>query len=177
MKNNASGVYYNRTAYLDGHIVIQPEHSPTELGFRAMTLADLDAVYQIEQAAYAFPWSKALFEQAICSTKDCWVMEDAHAILGYAIVSYVVGEAELLNVCVAPEQQGRKLGTHLLQHVITQAAAKQNTDMYLEVRASNQAAIRLYERAGFNEVGCRKNYYPTEQGREDALLMALALGY
>jgi len=148
---------------------------PSDTEFRDMTLADVDAVWQIECAAYGFPWSKGLFEQAICSTKDCWVMLLQGRICGYAIVSYVVGEAELLNICVDPQYQGRKLGGRLLEHVIDAATAKQTTDMYLEVRTSNQAAIQLYERAGFNEVGCRKNYYPTANGREDALLMALAL--
>ena len=96
-------------------------------------------------------------------------------IVGYAILSYVVGEAELLNICIDPTQQGKGYAKALLEHLIEHAVEKDNHEMYLEVRVSNTAAIHIYEQAGFNEIGLRKNYYPTKAGKEDAMLMALPL--
>lgn len=145
------------------------------LTFRAMTLEDIPAVRQIEHDGYDFPWSENLFEQSIKSTKYCVVALEQNKIIGYAILSYVVGEAELLNICIAKGAQGRGHAKVLLQHVIDHATKKDNQDMYLEVRKTNAPAIYIYEQAGFNEIGLRKNYYATKAGKEDAILMALPL--
>lgn len=145
------------------------------LTFRPMTLDDVVAVAHIEQQSYDFPWSKNLFEQAAKSTKYCALAELDGKIIGYGIVSYVVGEAELLNICIAPDAQGKGYSKVFLQHLIHHATEKDNQEMYLEVRVSNASAIALYQGAGFNEIGRRKNYYPTKQGKEDAILMALSL--
>ncbi|NVK37861.1 MAG: ribosomal protein S18-alanine N-acetyltransferase [Gammaproteobacteria bacterium] len=142
---------------------------------RAMQIEDVPSVYAIEQQGYDFPWSVNLFEQAVKSTKYCAVIEEQNEILGYGILSYVVGEAELLNICIARDHQGKGLAHHLLQHLIDHATLQDNHEMYLEVRVSNAPAIALYERMGFNEIGRRKNYYPTKNGKEDAILMALPL--
>lgn len=143
--------------------------------FREMTLADIPFVRAIEKQGYDFPWSDNLFEQAVKSTKYCVVALDKNTIIGYAILSYVVGEAELLNICIDPLAQGKGYAKALLDHLIDHASEKDNQDMYLEVRVTNAAAIHIYEQAGFNEVGLRKNYYATKAGNEDAILMALPL--
>lgn len=140
-----------------------------------MEMADVPAVFAVEQAGYDFPWSKILFEQAVSSTKYCAVLELDTEIVAYGIVSYVVGEAELLNICVHPMHQGKGLAKTLLNHLIEHATQKNNHEMFLEVRESNTSAQHLYEKLGFNEIGRRKNYYPGKNGREDAILMALAL--
>jgi len=142
---------------------------------RQMDAVDVPAVFAIEQAAYDFPWSKTLFEQAVASTKFCAVIEVAGEIVGYGIVSYVVGEAELLNICINPKHQGQGLAATLMGHLINHASEKNNHEMFLEVRESNAPARHVYEKLGFNEIGRRKNYYPGKQGREDAILMALPL--
>jgi len=95
--------------------------------------------------------------------------------VGYGIVSYVVGEAELLNICIDPKHQGQGLAATLMGHLINHASEKNNHEMFLEVRESNAPARHVYEKLGFNEIGRRKNYYPGKQGREDAILMALPL--
>jgi ribosomal-protein-alanine N-acetyltransferase len=140
-----------------------------------MEMADVPAVFAVEQAGYDFPWSKSLFEQAVSSTKYCAVLELDTEIVAYGIVSYVVGEAELLNICVHPKHQGKGLAKTLLNHLIVHATQKDNHEMFLEVRESNAPAQYLYEKLGFNEIGRRKNYYPGKNGREDAILMALVL--
>lgn len=145
------------------------------LTFRPMTLEDVAAVRAIEQQGYDFPWSENLFQQAVQSTKYCVVALEGTMIIGYAILSYVVGEAELLNICIDPKAQGKGYAKSLLAHVIDHATEKDNQDMYLEVRKSNAAAIHIYEQAGFNEIGIRKGYYATKAGKEDAILMALPL--
>lgn len=142
---------------------------------RSMELADVSAVFAVEQAGYDFPWSKTLFEQAVESTKYCAVLEVDDQIIGHGIVSYVVGEAELLNICVHPDQQGKGFARFLMDHLIGHATEKDNHEMFLEVRESNSPARHLYEKLGFNEIGKRKNYYPGKSGREDAILMALPL--
>ena len=144
---------------------------------RDMKVTDLDAVYAIEQSAYEFPWAKTIFEQTIKSTKYAVVIENQQKIVGYGVVSYVVGEAELLNLCIDPTHQGKGQGAILLEHLVDNATELGNKDMYLEVRESNLSALHIYEKCGFNEIGRRKNYYPAKSGREDAVLMALPLSF
>jgi ribosomal-protein-alanine N-acetyltransferase len=142
---------------------------------RNMTVQDIDSIFEIEKQAYPFPWSKSLFEQAVQSTKYCVVLVLDNKIVGYGIISFVVGEAELLNLCIAPALQGKGLANKLLTHLLEHAANRDNHEMFLEVRVSNAAAIHLYDKIGFNEIGRRKNYYPTVGGKEDAILMAAPL--
>ena len=143
---------------------------------RDMHAQDIPDVLEIEQLAYEHPsWTEGLLKQAQSSSKYTVVIEQQSTIVGYGIVSYVVGEAELLNICITPAYQGQGLSKVLLGHLIEHAQKSDNTDMYLEVRASNKPAISLYEHFGFNEIGIRKGYYPANGGREDAILMALPL--
>ena len=143
--------------------------------FREMTSDDVNSVFTIEKKSYPFPWSKSLFEAAVLSTKYCTVVELDGVIVGYGIISFVVGEAELLNLCVDPDFQGKGIANELLTHLLDYAANLDNHEMFLEVRVSNAAAIHLYEKIGFNEIGRRKNYYPIVGGKEDAILMAAPL--
>ena len=129
----------------------------------------------IEQRAYEFHWSEGIFRDCLRVGYGCWVMELDGGIAGYGILSLVVGEAHLLNVCIAPEWQRQGYGRLLLEHFIQLAKERGASQMLLEVRPSNQAAIRLYHQRGFNEVGVRKAYYPGGKGREDALIMGLTL--
>ena len=96
--------------------------------FRPMQLDDIEAVFHIEKQAYDFPWSKTLFEQAIKSSKYCVVAECQNQTIGYGILSYVVGEAELLNICIDINQQGRGYAKLLLNHLVEHAAQKDNQE-------------------------------------------------
>ncbi|HBV91304.1 MAG TPA: ribosomal-protein-alanine N-acetyltransferase, partial [Pantoea sp.] len=91
----------------------------------------------------------------------------------FAITQVVLDEASLFNIAVDPAFQRRGLGRQLLQHLIDELIKRDVLTLWLEVRASNQPAIALYEQLGFNQVSRRPNYYPTASGREDAILMAL----
>ncbi|TXI27574.1 MAG: ribosomal-protein-alanine N-acetyltransferase [Aquipseudomonas alcaligenes] len=142
--------------------------------FRPMTEADLDRVVQIENAAFSHPWSRNLFADGL-ESYDCWLMFDGDEQIGHGIIQIILDEAHLLNITVRPQSQGRGLGLQLLEHLMQRARQLGAGECFLEVRASNQSAYRLYERYGFNEVGRRRDYYPAAGGREDALVMACTL--
>ena len=110
------------------------------------------------------------------TTDGQWV-EELHHVPRTFLFSPVriLDEAHLLNICIHPQNQGRGLGTSALKAVISRAESQGAREMFLEVRASNAAAIGLYGGAGFNETGRRNGYYPTDGGREDAILMAKVL--
>lgn len=99
-------------------------------------------------------------------------------LVGYALVAKLPFDAELQAIGVLPACQGQGIGQRLLHDVVMAATQWQAERLLLEVRASNQRAIRLYRQAGFGEDGCRKGYYPAAKGttgREDALLMSRPL--
>ncbi|HET7650616.1 MAG TPA: ribosomal protein S18-alanine N-acetyltransferase [Gammaproteobacteria bacterium] len=149
--------------------------SLAEPAYRPMQEADVRAVLDIERRAYKYHWTEGIFRDCLRVGYGCWVMELNGAIAGYGVLSLVVGEAHLLNICVAPEWQGKGYGARLLDHFMDLACERGASQMLLEVRPSNTAALELYRKRGFNEVGLRKNYYPSENGREDALILAIDL--
>ncbi|MFO1291810.1 MAG: ribosomal protein S18-alanine N-acetyltransferase [Rubrivivax sp.] len=141
---------------------------------RPMRLADLDAVAAIEARAYAFPWSRANFVDALGAGNIAELLE-ADALVGYFIALAGVDEMHLLNITIAPAWQGRGCGTQLLDAVAAHARARALSRVWLEVRASNERAQALYRRRGYAALGRRRGYYPAAIGREDAVLMGLHL--
>ena len=142
---------------------------------RPMREADLDEVMRIEVRAYPFPWTRGIFRDCLHAGYPMWVQEQAGQLVGYGVLSVAAGEAHLLNLCTAPGHQGRGLARRMLQALLRIARAQEAQRVFLEVRPSNPQAIALYHSEGFNEIGRRPRYYPSEQGREDALVMALEL--
>ncbi|HEY6095400.1 MAG TPA: ribosomal protein S18-alanine N-acetyltransferase [Gallionellaceae bacterium] len=140
-----------------------------------MGSADLEAVLAIEQQVHAHPWTLGNFRDALQSGYVCKVYELEGALLGYAVLMHNVDEDELLAIAIAAAHQRRGWGLRLLQEMMTLARTEGRQRLLLEVRASNAPAIALYRRAGFVEIGLRKNYYPAAQGREDAILMGCDL--
>jgi [ribosomal protein S18]-alanine N-acetyltransferase len=141
---------------------------------RTMTHADLTAVMDIEIKNYSFPWSEDIFRDCFKAGYRCWVCEAQGKVLGYSLLSLAVGEAHILNISVDPTEQGQGIGRKMMENAINYARGRAET-VFLEVRPSNTAAIALYEDLGFNEIGIRKGYYPAENGREDAIMLALEL--
>lgn len=142
--------------------------------FRPMTEADLDAVLKIEYAAFSHPWTRGIFLDGLKSY-EIWLMFEGNQQVGHGVVQVIIDEAHLLNITVKPESQSRGLGLRLLEHLMSRAYALNARECFLELRDSNRAAYRLYERFGFNEIGRRRDYYPVAGGREDALVMACTL--
>jgi len=140
-----------------------------------MTEDDLDEIMCIEPHIYSHPWSRGNFVDSLRSGYASWVLLSEDEIIGYSLMMMVLDEAHLLNLSVAKPYQKRGLGRLLLEHIITVAKRHGAANMFLEVRPSNISAIALYENIGFNEMAIRRGYYPAQQGREDAVLMGLAL--
>ena len=141
-----------------------------------MALRDLDAVVAVEARAYSWPWSRGNFIDTLAAGHIAEVLEDRDAaLLGYFVAMTGVDELHLLNVTVAPEWQGRGHGSALLEAVIEHGRQLGLAALWLEVRLSNHRARALYARRGFAEVGLRRAYYPAAGGREDAVVMRLAL--
>jgi len=145
------------------------------LTLRPMRKADLGEVVLIEQQAYTHPWDAATFRDCFKIGYHAFIGEKAGNTVGYGILSVGAGECHLLNICVKTDLQGQGLGRHLLENLIEVATRQRAETMFLEVRASNRRAVVLYQRAGFNEIGLRKGYYPADAGREDAIVMARML--
>lgn len=143
--------------------------------FRPMTEDDLDAIMAIEPHIYSHPWSRGNFSDSLISGYPAWVLLCDAKIIGYALMMLVLDEAHLLNLSIAKAYQKQGLGRLLLEHMINIAKKHHAANMFLEVRPSNISAIALYENIGFNEMAIRRGYYPAHNGREDAVLMGLAL--
>lgn len=140
-----------------------------------MQIADLDAVMAIEPFIYSYPWTRGNFEDSLNAGYSCWVYTEGDSVIGYAVLMLVLDESHLLNLSIAKAYQGRGLGRALLEQMMHIARNHAAQNMFLEVRPSNKSAIHLYERVGFNEMAVRRGYYPARNGREDAILMGMAL--
>lgn len=142
---------------------------------RAMTLEDVDAVLAIEQAVQAYPWTRGNFTDALDYGYVCRLDEVDGGIRGYAVLRPVLDEAELLNIGVAAGQQRKGLGRAMLLEMLDLACERNMLRMFLEVRASNAAALALYRSSGFGVIGVRRGYYTNASGSEDAITMACNL--
>lgn len=138
---------------------------------------DLKAIAAIEQAASPGPWSLSQFVSAsVRNTHSMIVLESPVGdLLGFAVFQQVADEATLMNIAVAPGVQGQGHGGSLLDAVVSAAARGGAERLLLEVRESNAPARALYRKHGFVDDGRRRDYYPSADGREDAILMSLEL--
>ena len=134
--------------------------------------SDLPAAFQIEKRAHAFPWSEHTFASNQGERYLNYQLTVEGRMAAFAITQV---EATLFNIAVDPDFERRGLGKALLEHLIDELEKRGVLTLWLEVRASNVAAIALYESLGFNEATIRRNYYPTADGREDAIIMALPI--
>lgn len=142
---------------------------------RAMSTQDLPDVVDNEQNAYSHPWSEGIMRDCLRVGYSCWVCQLDDIVVGHAVMSVAVGEAHLLNICIAPQWQGRGLGRLMLRRMYRVAGENNADTVFLEVRDSNLGARRLYENEGFVEIGQRRGYYPAKRGREDAIVYARTL--
>lgn len=140
-----------------------------------MKPSDLEAILQIEPAIYSHPWTRGNFNDSLKSGHQAWVMTSEDAIIGYSLMMLVLDEAHLLNISIAAAYQKQGLGYALLQYMIECAKVLNMKVMMLEVRSSNVSAIALYAKMGFVENAIRRGYYSSKDGREDAVLMSLAI--
>ena len=140
---------------------------------RLMQADDVQAVAAIEKQVQTHPWTEKQFLEAVTQYQST-VIEQQGKILGFCILQPVVDEANLLLMAIDPKQQGQGLGYTLLTESI-ELLKNSPVQIFLEVRESNLAAIKLYEKAAFHQIDLRKNYYPKSDGsREHAIIMVKA---
>ncbi len=141
----------------------------------SLSPTDLPRAWHIEKRAHAFPWSEKTFASNQGERYFNCKLEAEGEMAAFAITQIVLDEATLFNIAVDPDYQRRGFGRALLEYLIDELEKRGVVTLWLEVRASNAPAIALYENLGFNEATIRKNYYPSAEGREDAIIMALPI--
>jgi [ribosomal protein S18]-alanine N-acetyltransferase len=140
---------------------------------RAMRHEDLAKVTVLENASYPFPWTIGIFGDCLHAGHSCWVLCCEGEITGYGVLSIAAGEAHVLNICIDAALRGCGLGRRLMCRLLDVARQEGAERVFLEVRPSNSIAQALYHSLCFVPVGRRPHYYPSHDGREDAIVMAL----
>lgn len=153
-----------------------PDSHPAEAHFEPLRADRLEEVMRVEQRAYASPWSRANFLDALHSGYQAQMLLADGCLLGYFVAMKGVDEVHLLNLTVAPEYQRQGWSRPLLDALALWARGEGAQWLWLEVRVGNARAIHVYEAQGYQRVGLRKAYYPAGPGqREDAIVMSLRL--
>lgn len=130
-------------------------------------IGHLEALLEIARASFPDPWSEEIFRQTLCScTSRIFCAVDGQTVCGYAAVSRAGDAMNLDDIAITPTYRRQGIGTLLLDYVHEQFP---ELELWLEVRESNRAAIALYEKQGFRQVGFRKRYYRNPD--EGAVLM------
>lgn len=145
----------------------------TPCRIRRLAPADLPEILAIERAAYDYPWSEDIFRDCLRVGYRGFAAVDAHdRLMGYGLLSIAVTDAHVLNLCVGSPHRRKRVASRILRSMLEHARAQGADTLMLEVRVSNQDALKLYQNTGFERVGRRKRYYPASDGREDALLLS-----
>ena len=153
---------------------------PLEAQLEPMTESWFEAVLQVEQSAYAHPWTRGNFSDSLKAGYQALVLTGGRGpnaqLLGYFVAMKGVDEVHLLNITVAPAHQRQGWARVMLDALALWSRGEGAQWLWLEVRLSNGRARTVYERYGFRHVGTRRQYYPAANaGREDAVVMSLAL--
>lgn len=140
-----------------------------------VTVEELPAIAAIEREAFSDPWSEKSFREALAHPAIYFVAArgDAGEVLGYVVAWFVADEGQIANLAVAPSGWGVGIGRALLDAALREAVLRKATEVYLEVRDSNERARRLYRSRGFEEVGRRRGYY--RRPVEDAIVLRRTL--
>lgn len=139
-----------------------------------MNLSHAEQVAQLEQVCFSDPWSLHAVTSEITNPLSLWLVAvDGEQVLGYIGSQSVLGEADMMNLAVSPDARGKGIGEKLVRSLIEQLLANDVYRLTLEVRVSNDPAIKLYEKLGFTQIGRRPNYY--YRPKEDALIMGKEL--
>jgi ribosomal-protein-alanine N-acetyltransferase len=146
-----------------------------EVRFEHLTLPWLDALLEVELAAYAHPWSRANFIDTLNAGYPAQLLLAGDTIIGYFVAMQGVDEVHLLNLTVAPRFQ-KQGWSHLLLDALALWSRSQGAQwLWLEARVGNARALHVYHRYGFARVGLRKDYYPNGSQREHAVVMSFKL--
>lgn len=141
---------------------------------RPLQTTDLETLLALDATTNPHPWNRRQWLDSLSQHRCLGLFADGN-LQGFAVCMDLPDEAELLLIAVMPQRQGQGLGQCLLHALSEALCVSGRTRLLLEVRASNLKARHFYAAAGFTEIGRRKQYYPCEHGREDALIFALNL--
>jgi ribosomal-protein-alanine N-acetyltransferase len=142
----------------------------TAVEIRGLQMRDLGAIEEIETRSYATPWSRSMFAGELAKPSSiCLGAFEGAQLVGYMIISRYVDAWHVMNVAVDPDHRRRGIAMSLLERLFELTDDGTRRGYTLEVRVSNDGAIRLYEEAGFRARGIRRGYYT--DNREDALIM------
>jgi len=140
--------------------------------YRKLKLRDLNSIEEIERSSYPTPWSRSMFAGELAKPSSICVGAldtERNELVGYLIISRYVDAWHVMNVAVAEPYRRRGVASGLMERLFEDTSRDGRRGYTLEVRVSNEAAIRLYERLGFKARGIRRGYYT--DNREDALIM------
>jgi ribosomal-protein-alanine N-acetyltransferase len=161
-----------------------------ELSFLPMQIADLDAVLEIESISHLHPWTRGNFSDSLAAGHWAYCIRpqidqvikgsylDPSILWAYCILFPAVDELHLLNITISPKLRKLGIGSRMMAAIEGVAAQQNIPRIILEVRPSNIAAVTLYQKLGYEQIGIRKNYYPADLQlglREDALVMAKSI--
>lgn len=162
----------------------------TELSFLPMTVTDLDSVLAIESVSHIHPWTRGNFSDSLAAGHWAYCVRpqlsdavkgsylDPEILWAYCILFPAVDELHLLNITVSPKLRRLGIGVKMMNAIEGVAAQQNMPRIILEVRPSNESALKLYQRLGYEQIGVRKNYYPVDAAsglREDALVLAKSI--
>lgn len=148
--------------------------TPPRLSFETLDEHNFDDAFALQCACHLYPWSRETFASCLTDQYFAWQMRCDGQLAGFYVGLQVLDEGTLMDIGLAPPQRGKGLSAPLLAHFIQECQKRGIQDIWLEVRASNAAAIHLYKKFGFSLIETRKQYYPHPNGREDALIMKRA---
>lgn len=141
-----------------------------QISIRQMTPEDADGVYQVEKACFSTPWSRESFQDLFRYDGNYYLTAwEGDRIVGFVGLMAVAGEGDITNMAVLPSHRRQGIADRLLRELLVLAGQKQIKKIMLEVRASNEPAIHLYEKYGFTFVCIRRKYY--QEPTEDANIM------
>ena len=145
------------------------------INIRPLEVVDLEQVIDIELEAHDYPWKKSIHLSCIEQEYPSLVLEQNSSIIGYVVFNYLFDECHLMNITTSVSFQGQGFASQLIQAMYKKAKVAGMQSVLLEVRESNQPALSLYTKEGFEEIGRRPNYYPSQDSREAAIVMRRSL--
>ena len=138
--------------------------------YEEMKKDHIASIAQLETLCFSSPWSEKSVASELENPLSLWLVALSDGqVVGYIGSQSVEGESDMMNVAVAPEYRRQGIAEQLVLRLVAALQARGNHSLALEVRASNDAAISLYEKLGFVQVGLRPNYY--RNPKEDALIL------
>ena len=143
--------------------------------FIPMSIKDLNNIYDLEIESYEFPWTKEILRDCILYKYDSFAVFFNDNLVGYVIAKITYPETHILNLTVKKSFRKKGIGRSLIELIISEARLRNSENIILEVRVDNIQAQSLYKKLNFEIIGTRKDYYESENGREDAYVLKLDL--